>query len=247
MAALNSQWSHVALQGSRHASQQQAPSAHSGSHYSSGPHMPSHESPSIVSLSYGMDILGLDEEFEEETVKIFVQWQGMREPIEVSLYCTLMDLAGFVQSAPEAIPAHKFFIFRGVQLHPSFTLEQALIGDGAVLHLVLNDDPYRGRPIYIRVKDGPDDVRIRMIMCGADFYIADVKEELAYLQGEANPSDMRLIFAGRELQDQHTLREYNIQKPSVINCLGPTNNGRLLENFVEDVVPQRQAVNVPLR
>ena len=51
-----------------------------------------------------------------------------------------------------------------------------------MLHLVHNDDPYRGRSIYIRVKDGPDDVRIRMIMCGADFYIADVKEELAHLQ-----------------------------------------------------------------
>ena len=84
--------------------------------------MPSHESPSIVSLSYGMDIVGLDEEFEEETVKIFVQWQGMREPIEVSLYCTLMDLAGFVEIAREAIPTHKFLIFCGIQLHPSFAL-----------------------------------------------------------------------------------------------------------------------------
>jgi len=36
-------------------------------------------------------------------------------------------------------------------------------------------------------------------------------QELAYLHGEATPDVMRLVFAGRELQDQHTLREYNIQ------------------------------------
>ena len=65
-------------------------------------------------------------------VKIFVQWQSMREPIEVSLYCTLMDLAGFVERAREAIPTHKFFIFRGIQLHPSFALEQALVFYGVL-------------------------------------------------------------------------------------------------------------------
>ena len=37
------------------------------------------------------------------------------------------------------------------------------------------------------------------------------KQEVAYLHGEATPDAMRLVFARRELQDQHTLREYNIQ------------------------------------
>ena len=80
--------------------------------------------------------------------------------------------------------AHKFFIFRGVQLHPSFTLLEALITNGSVLHLILNDDPYRGRPLYVRVKDGSDEEgRIRMITCGADFYVADVKEDLSNFNG----------------------------------------------------------------
>jgi hypothetical protein len=54
---------------------------------------------------------------------------------------------------------------------------------------------------------------------------------------------MRLLFAGRELQDQHTLREYNIQKPSVLLCIGPTNNGRQLENFVTELSPARDQVH----
>ena len=244
MAALKSQWSHLSLQrGGSHHGSEHANSVYSSLQFSTGPQMPSHESPSIVSLSYGMDIVGLDEEFEEETVKIFVQWQGMREPIEVSLYCTLMDLAGFVESAPEAIPAHKFFIFRGIQLHPSFTLEQALVCDGAVLHLVLNDDPYRGRPIYIRVKDGPDDVHIRMIMCGADFYIADVKEELAYLQVKMRArtdaeclrfcASLRLTLPGRSgpVRNAPHLRR--------TRTAGPTHLARIQHSEAQVCAPKR--------
>ncbi len=53
-------------------------------------------------------------------------WQGMLEPLEVSIFCTIMELSDFVDSAPEALGAHKFFIFRGVQLHSSFTLHCTL-------------------------------------------------------------------------------------------------------------------------
>jgi len=46
---------------------------------------------------------------------------------------------------------------------------------------------------------------------------------------------------------EHILHEKkNNQKPSVLNCLGPANNGRQLENFVEEVFPKRDAVDVPL-
>ena len=45
-----------------------------------------------------------------------------------------------------------------------------------MLHLLLNDDPYKGKPLYIKTFAG----RMRTIECGPDFYIADVKEELRY-------------------------------------------------------------------
>ena len=231
-----------------YASSHASAGGYSSSHFNPGPGggVPPQDSPSMQSMENSMDMLGLDDEFEEETVRIFVSWQGMLEPMEINVLCTIMELARFVESAPEAAPAHKFFIFRGVQLHPSFTVEQSLIVDGAVLHLVLNADPYRGRPLYVRVKDGKEDeVRMRMIMCGADFYIRDVKEELAYMAGEVQPEEMRLLFAGRELQDQHTLREYNIQKPSVLVCLHHTpHTGRLLSDFLQALLPPRDALGV---
>ena len=57
----------------------------------------------------------------------------------------------------------------------------------------------------------------------------------------ARPKKIRLVYAhaiyffhflflffsaGRLLQDQHTLREYNIQKPSLLLALGPPEQGK---------------------
>ena len=154
-------------------------------------------------LEQSMDMVGFgDDNYEEEdTVRVFISWQGMLEPMEVNVLCTVMEVACFVDSAAEAPPEHKFLIFRGVQLHPSFTMQQAGVIDGAVLHLILNDDPYRGRPLFVRVRDDREaEARVRMLMVGPNFYVADVKEELAYLAGEAHPEAMRLVFAGRLLQ-----------------------------------------------
>lgn len=183
-------------------------------------------------------------EYEEEEVEIrfCVNWNGLLEPLELPPSYTLLDLAKVLDSAQEASFFHKFFVFKGQLLHPSSTLGEAGIYDGSVLHLVLNDDPYRGRPLYI--KDKKDNVK--MILCGADYYIEDVKEELACMQGEPRPEDQRLVYAGRELQDQHTLREYNIQKPSVLICLGPGTNGRQLDSFLASVSPARDECNVAL-
>ena len=91
----------------------------------------------------------------------------------------------------------------------------------------------------------------------ADFTIEDVKDELASFQGMPPSEEIRLMFAGkmlhdqrgqdaasfarfadshsagrhgagRLLQDAHTLREYNIQKPSVLLMLPPATDNRLL-------------------
>jgi hypothetical protein len=100
-----------------------------------------------------------------------------------------------------------------------------------VLHLLLNDDPYKGKPIYIKTFVG----RLRTIECGPDFYIADVKDELSAFPGELPAEKIRLVYAGRVLQPQHTLREYNIQKPSMLLALGPPAEGR-------QVLPNAQAL-----
>jgi hypothetical protein len=116
------------------------------------------------------------EEAEDEyDIRFCVNWNGLLEPLELPSSYTLLDLAKVLDSAQEAAFHHKFFVFKGQLLHPASTLGESGVYDGCVLHLVLNDDPYRGRPLYI--KDQQENVR--MILCGADYYIEDVKEELA--------------------------------------------------------------------
>jgi len=183
--------------------------------------------------------------YEEDSIRFCINWGGMLEPVELPSDTTLLEVSSSIDSAAEAQFHHKFFIYKGHLLHPGMTLTEVGLKDGGVLHLVLNDDPFRGRPIYIRSKgDGNEEEKIQMILCGAEFYIEDLKEELSFLPGEKCPEEIRLIFAGRELQNHHTLREYNIQKPSVLHALDASETGRHLSKFVQNVSPQRDQMGV---
>jgi hypothetical protein len=113
---------------------------------------------------------------EEEMVRICINWAGLLEPIDVSPYTTVEELSAIIFSASEcAVPEHKIFIYKGMLLPYDAMLQDVRIGDGSVLHLVLNDDPYQGRPLYVKCEDG----ELKTIYCGADFYIEDIKEELS--------------------------------------------------------------------
>lgn len=54
---------------------------------------------------------------EEEMIRICINWAGLLEPVDVSPYTTVDELAGFIFSASEcAVPEHKLFIFKGMLL-----------------------------------------------------------------------------------------------------------------------------------
>ena len=175
-----------------------------------------------------------------DVYRFSVNWNGMLEPLELAKGCSVSQMISVLKSGKYAKDAHKFVVFKGLLLTPATTLGQAGIRDGSVLHLVLNDDPYKGKPIYVKTLSG----RIRTINCGPDFYIQDLKEELSYFPGELTAEKMRLVYAGRLLQNQHTLREYNIQKPSMLLALGPPAEGRQLSTFVAGVYPRRDQCQV---
>ena len=73
-----------------------------------------------------------------------------------------------VRSARYAEAPHKLVVFKGLLLAPATTLTEAGIRDGAVLHLLLNDSPYKGKRIYIKNAFAGT----RVVECGPDFYIA---------------------------------------------------------------------------
>ena len=52
------------------------------------------------------------------------------------------------------------------------------------------------------------------------------------------------LQAGRELEDAHTLREYNIQKPSTLLLLAEKDPSRALHTFISSLEPESDAVGV---
>jgi hypothetical protein len=153
----------------------------------------------------------------------------------------IADIAEAVLAEPDVPAAHKLFIYRGLLLDSQLTVQTAGLSEGCTLYMVLNDAPFKGQPLHVR---RAADNAIITLSCSPSFSIFEVKHELACYPGEREPTQMRLAFAGRELQDSYTLRQYNIQKPSVLLLIAPPAATRSLSNFVEAVHPPRDALGV---
>jgi hypothetical protein len=153
----------------------------------------------------------------------------------------IADIAEAVLAEPDVPAAHKLFIYRGLLLDSQLTVQTAGLSEGCTLYMVLNDAPFKGQPLHVR---RAADNAVITLSCSPSFSIFEVKHELACYPGEREPTQMRLAFAGRELQDSYTLRQYNIQKPSVLQLLAPPAATRSLSNFVEAVHPPRDALGV---
>lgn len=174
--------------------------------------------------------------------RFWVNWDCKLEAIEMPRKCTVTELAEQTKSAAEAPSFHKLFVLKGLKLNELMTLADAGVRDGSVLHLVLNDDPYTGGSLYVKGHDG----KRRLIPCGPDFYVEDIKEELSAFQDELPPEETRLVFAGRELQDHHTLKEYNLQKPSVLVALSAGGTGQQMQHLVAAHSPAADEADIPL-
>ena len=125
-------------------------------------------------------------------------------------------------------------MFKGKLLESGQTIDNAGLVDGCILHMTLNDSPPAGKPLHVRDSGGC----VRTVVCTEEYTVEDVKEEVACFPGAPPPEMQQIAFAGRLLQNEHTLREYNIQKPSVL-CLLPPPRPRDLECLVASVTPCR--------
>jgi hypothetical protein len=83
-----------------------------------------------------------------EKVKFVVNWAGTLEPIRGHANSTVESIRDLILSSP-APSCHKLLIFKGRLLDPALTLKDAGLCTGCVVHLTLNEDPEKGKAIFV--------------------------------------------------------------------------------------------------